>query len=56
MRKKLNYNKHEMFYVFGVIPTAESEFSNFMIKYSDELETKLENSLVWGSDGLESVF
>ena len=33
--------------------TAESEFSNFMMEYLGEIETKFEKSLACFSDGLE---
>ena len=35
------------FWLPGLMHTAESEFSNFMIKYLDKIGTKLENILVW---------
>ena len=35
------------FWLPGLMHTAESEFSNFMIKYLDKIGIKLENILAW---------
>ena len=44
------------FWLRGAMHTAESKFSNFVIKYLGEVETKFENTSLFirGPDGLES--